>query len=77
MLLKHSTFADGAQTANLLKTANPARMSSSCAHNDYPAFKSNMIVRGQHEEYNRFHALLKTNQLNQLTPLSLLGPKYL
>lgn len=50
MLLKHSTFTDGAQTANLLKTANPARMSSSCAHNYYPAFKSNMIVRGQHEE---------------------------
>ena len=68
MLLKHSTFANGAQTANLLKTANPARMSSSCAHNYYPAFKSDMIVRGQHEEYNRFHALLMANQLNQLTP---------
>lgn len=50
MLLKYSTFADGTQTANLLKTANPTRMSSSCAHNYYPAFKSNMIVRGQHEE---------------------------
>lgn len=50
MLLKHSTFANGAQTANLLKTVNPARMSSSCVYNYYPAFKSNMIVKGQHEE---------------------------
>lgn len=50
MLLKHSTFANGPRTTNLLKTANPARMSSSCAHNYCPAFESNMIARGQHEE---------------------------